>query len=309
MVTPKKDTEEGNVNGDDGDSVRECPECDSKNLIRDYGKAELFCNECGLVVAENIVDLGPEWRAFDSDQTSNRRRVGAPMTYRLHDKGLSTQVTRSPTGQGQHKLKKWQQRLQSANANEKSFIFALSEIERMASVLKLPANIREMASMLFRKAMKKDLIRGRSIESLAAAVLYIACRQYRVARTRAEIGDISRVREKEIRRTYRYLLRELDLKVIPVSPVDFVPRFCSLLNLNGDIQSRAIEIIKCATEKELTSGRSPPGMAAAAIYIAALLSGEHRTQMNVSNATGVTEVTIRTRYKELSEKLGIEVLR
>ncbi|MBA5942569.1 MAG: transcription initiation factor IIB [Methanophagales archaeon] len=308
-MTPKKDTDEGNANADYGDAIRECPECCSKNLIRDYEKAELFCKECGLIVAENIIDLGPEWRAFDSDQNSRRTRVGAPMTYRIHDKGLSTQVTGSLTGRGQQKLKKWQQRIQIANASEKSFVFALSEIERMASVLKLPPNIREAASMLYRKAMKKDLIRGRSIESIAAAVLYISCRQYCVPRTMAEIGDISQVRVKEIRRTYRYLLRELDLKVIPVSPVDFVPRFCSLLDLNGAIQSRAIEILKRATEDELTSGRGPIGLAAAAIYIAAILSGEHRTQKKVSDATGVTEVTIRTRYKELSEHLCIEVLR
>jgi len=307
-MAPKNDTDEGNTNADYSDAVKKCPECSSKNLIRDYEKAELFCMKCGLVVAETIVDLGPEWRAFDSDQALTMTRVGAPMTYRLHDKGLSTRLTGSLTSYGQNKLKKWQLRIQVANPSEKSFVLALSEIERMASALKLPTNIRETAAMLYRKAMKKDLIRGRSIESIAAAVLYISCRQYNVPRTRAEIGEISRVGEKEIRRTYRYLLRELNLKVIPVSPIDFVPRFCSLLDLNGDVQSRAIEILKRATEEKLISGRGPIGLAAGAIYIAAILSGKHRTQKTVANAAGITEVTIRSRYKELSEQLKIEVL-
>jgi transcription initiation factor TFIIB len=316
METPEGDREKGKHKGGEGDKeeqaygeeIKECPECGSKNLIRDYGRAELFCANCGLVVAENIVDLGPEWRAFDFEQVSRRARVGAPMTYRIHDKGLSTLVTWSPTGQGQYKLKKWQQRTHIANTTERSFIFALSEIDRMACALKLPMNIREAASMLYRKAMKKRLIRGRSIEGIATAILYITCRQYGVPRTLEEVRDISRVGQKEISRAYRFLLRELDLKVSPASPVDFVPRFCSLLNLTSDVRAKAIEIIKHAADNELTNGRGPIGIAAAAIYIAAILAGEHRTQKEVSDVTGVTEVTIRNRYKELSEQLDIDVL-
>ncbi|HID19685.1 MAG TPA: transcription initiation factor IIB [Methanophagales archaeon] len=318
MVSPESVEGKGKYNGarrqgnkakaDAEEQIKECPECGSKNLIRDYGKAELFCADCGLVIAENIVDLGPEWRAFDSEQVSKRARVGAPMTYRIHDKGLSTLVTWTSPGQGQYKLKKWQQRTHIANTTERSFIFALSEIDRMASALRLPIIIREAASMLYRKAMKKHLIRGRSIEGITSAILYVTCRQYGVPRTLEEVRDVARVGQKEISRAYRFLLRELDLKVTPASPVDFVPRFCSLLDLSGEIGSKAVEIIKKASEAELTNGRGPIGIAAAAIYIAAILSGEHRTQKEVSDVTGVTEVTIRNRYKELSEQLDIDVL-
>ncbi|MCW3133732.1 MAG: transcription initiation factor IIB [Methanophagales archaeon] len=303
----KGDKKKGEDKAAGKEEIKECPECGSKSLVRDYGKAEIFCADCGLVISENIVDLGPEWRAFDSEQMSRRARVGAPMTYRIHDKGLSTIVTWGSQGQGQ-RLKKWQQRTHIANTTERSFIFALSEIDRMACALRLPVNIREAASMLYRKAMKKRLIRGRSIEGITSALLYITCRQYGVPRTLEEVREISRVEQKEISRAYRFLLRELNLKVSPASPVDFVPRFCSLLNLGGDIRSKAIEIIKKAAEAELTNGRGPIGIAAAAIYIAAILSGEHRTQKEVSDVTGVTEVTIRNRYKELSEQLEIDVL-
>jgi transcription initiation factor TFIIB len=316
MVALKRDKEEGEDKEEGGEKdsaaglqdIKECPECGSKSLVRDYNKAEIFCADCGLVIAENIVDLGPEWRAFDSEQMSKRARVGAPMTYRIHDKGLSTIVTWGSPGQGQYKLKKWQQRTHIANTTERSFIFALSEIDRMACALKLPVNIREAASMLYRKAMKKRLIRGRSIEGITTALLYITCRQYGVPRTLEEVREISRVGQKEISRAYRFLLRELDLKVSPASPIEFVPRFCSMLNLSGEIRSHAIEIIKKAAEAELTNGRGPIGIAAAAIYIAAILNGEHRTQKEVSDVTGVTEVTIRNRYKELSEQLEIDVL-
>ncbi len=304
-----RDKKQGKQEEEEDDAnVSVCPECGSKCLVRDYTKAEIFCADCGLVIAENIVDMGPEWRAFDSEQMLKRARAGAPLTYRIHDKGLSTLTKWNSLTQGQYKLKKWQQRTHIANTTERSFIFALSEIDRISSALKLPMNIREAASMLYRRAMKKHLIRGRSIEGITSAIIYITCRQYGVPRTLEEITEVSRVEQKEISRAYRFLLRELDLKISPASPIDFVPRFCSMLGLSSDIRAKAIEIIKKASEKELTNGRGPIGIAAAAIYIAAILNGEHRTQKDVSDVTGVTEVTIRNRYKELSEQLDIEVL-
>ena len=309
MAVPEGDKGGGkDKKRDKREEVKTCPECGSKCLVHDYGRAEIFCADCGLVIAENIVDPGPEWRAFDSEQMSKRARTGAPLTYRIHDKGLSTLTSWDSPAQGQYNLKKWEQRTHIANTAERSFVFALSEIERMASALKLPMNVREAASMLYRRAMKKHLIRGRSIEGITSAILYITCRQYGVPRTLEEVRAVSRVGQKEIARAYRFLLRELDIKVSPASPVDFVPRFCSMLGLGGDIEAKAIEIIKRASEKELTNGRGPIGIAAAAIYIAAILNGEHRTQKEVSDVTGVTEVTIRNRYKELSEQLDIEVL-
>jgi len=283
----------------------ECPECGSKCLICDYNKAEIFCGDCGLIITENIIDLGPEWRSFDSEQKSKRERTGAPMTYRIHDKGLSTVVSSSL---GSHKLQKWQKRTHVANTTERTFIFALSEIDRMASAFRLPMNIREQASMLYRKAMKKQLTCGRSIEAITSALIYITCRQYGVARTLKEITKISKVGYKEISRTYRFLLRKMDLKVAPASPVDLVPRFCSLLDLGGDIRSKAVEIAKKAMEAELTNGRGPIGIAAAAIYIAAIMSGEHRTQNEVSGVSGVSVSTIVTRYQEMSEELEIKEL-
>ncbi len=288
---------------------RKCPECNSEKLIRDYEKAELYCGNCGLVIEEGIIDLGPEWRAFDFEQVSQRARVGAPMTYRIHDKGLSTLIDGKTltSSKGQHKLRLWNQRMNITNTSERSFVFALSEMDRMASALGLPTDIREAAAVIYRKAMKKGLIRGRSIEGITSAILYIVCRQYGVPRTLDEMEKISKVSQKEISRAYRFLSRELNIKLQPTSPIGFVPRFCSKLGLDGEVEAKAIEIIKEATKKELTNGRGPIGIAAAAIYIAAILCGKHKTQKEVSDVTGVTEVTIRNRYKEFSEELDIEV--
>jgi transcription initiation factor TFIIB len=158
------------------------------------------------------------------------------------------------------------------------------------------------------KEVERNLIRGRSIEGVAAAVLYGVCRQCNVPRTLDEIGEVSRVSRKEIGRTYRFISRELGLKLIPTSPLDYVPRFCSALNLHGEVQSKTVEILRQASEKELTDGRGPTGMAAAAIYIASILCGDRRTQSKIANVAGVTEVTIRNRYHELAEGLDIEII-
>ncbi|HJH29084.1 MAG TPA: transcription initiation factor IIB [Methanosarcinaceae archaeon] len=297
----------------------ECPECGSRNLEHDYGRAELVCADCGLVVDAEFVDQGPEWRAFDHDQRMKRSRVGAPMTYTIHDKGLSTMIDwRNRDSYGKsissknraqlYRLRKWQRRIRVSNATERNLAFALSELDRMASALGLPRTVRETAAVVYRKAVDKNLIRGRSIEGVAAAALYAACRQCSVPRTLDEIGEVSRVSRKEIGRTYRFISRELSLKLMPTSPIDYVPRFCSGLTLKGEVQSKSVEILRQASEKELTSGRGPTGVAAAAIYIASILCGERRTQREVADVAGVTEVTIRNRYKELAEELDIEII-
>jgi transcription initiation factor TFIIB len=316
MIKARREKEK---NTDVENKALECPECGSRNLEQDYERAELVCADCGLVVDADFVDEGPECRAFDHDQRMKRSRVGAPMTYTIHDKGLSTMIDwRNRDSYGKsissknraqlYRLRKWQRRIRVSNATERNLAFALSELDRMASALGLPRTVRETAAVVYRKAVDKNLIRGRSIEGVAAAALYAACRQCSVPRTLDEIGEVSRVSRKEIGRTYRFISRELSLKLMPTSPIDYVPRFCSGLSLKGEVQSRGVEILRQASEKELTSGRGPTGVAAAAIYIASILCGERRTQREVADVAGVTEVTIRNRYKELAEELDIEII-
>lgn len=300
------------------DEVTRCPECSSTHLVRDYERGELVCEECGLVLDEQFIDQGPEWRAFDAEQGEKRARTGAPMTYTIHDKGLSTEIGwKNKDSYGKsiptrnraqlYRLRKWQRRIRVSNATERNLAFALSELDRMASGMGLPRNVRETAAMVYRKAVTKNLIRGRSIEGVVAASLYAACRQCNVPRTLDEIASASRVGRKEIGRTYRFMTRELKLKLMPTSPQDYISRFCSELKLSGEVQSKSTDILKQADDKELTSGRGPTGVAAAAIYIASILANERRTQREVADIAGVTEVTIRNRYKELTEKLDIEI--
>ena len=295
-----------------------CPECRSTKLVRDYERAELVCASCGFVIHDKIMDMGPEWRAFDQEQRDRRGRVGAPMTFTIHDKGLSTMIDwrdrdshgkdLTPKRRAQiYRLRKWQRRIRVSDATERNLAFALSEVDRMSSHLSLPRNVREAAAVIYRKAVEERLIRGRSIEGVAAAALYAACRECKVPRTLDEIAEVSRVTKKEIGRSYRFIARELLIHLRPTSPNDYIPRFGSELGLSGEAQSKAIDLLKEATAQGLTSGRGPTGVAAAAIYIASVLTGERRTQRDVADVARVTEVTVRNRYKELCDKLGLNV--
>ena len=301
------------------EEIAKCPECGSSSIRKDYSRAELVCNDCGLVIDEDLIDHGPEWRAFDSEQREKRARVGAPMTYTLHDKGLSTMISwknRDSYGKSiptrnraqLYRLRKWQRRIRISDATERNLATALSALDRMASGIGLPRTTRETAAMIYRKAALKNLVRGRSIEGVAAAALYAACRQCHVPRTLDEISNIANMSRREIGRNYRYISRELGLKLMPTSPQDYISRFCGMLSLSGDVQAKTLEILKEAADKELTSGRGPTGIAAASLYIASILCGERRTQRNIAEVACVTEVTIRNRYKELAEKLDINII-
>lgn len=312
----KERDEQTTENTDDQEGVRTCPECESSSLVRSSDESEVSCEDCGLILEEETIDRGPEWRAFNHSERNNKSRVGAPTTQTMHDKGLTTTIdwknqdaygrSLSSNKRSQmNRLRKWQERIRTKDAGERNLQFALSEIDRMASGLGVPRSIREVASVLYRRALEEDLIRGRSIEGVATSALYAACRMEGVPRSLEEVSAVSRVDQKEIGRTYRYISQELSLEMKPVDPKKYVPRFCSELELPEEVQVKANEIIDTSAEKGLLSGKSPTGYAAAAIYAAGLLCNEKRTQREVSGVAQVTEVTIRNRYQEQIEAMGI----
>jgi len=294
--------------------VRQCPECGSTRLMRDYECAEIVCMNCGFVVAAKLTDRGPEWRAFDDEQRAKRARVGAPLTFTIHDKGLSTMIDwhdrdiygkrLSPGQKAQiYRLRKWQRRIRVSDATERNLAFALSEISKIANSLSLPKNILETASVIYRKAVKERLIRGRSIQGVTAAAIYVACRQCGLARTLDEIAQASSINKKEVGRSYRFLVKELDYFIPPLKPSQYVTKFSNQLTMQGKVEEIAHKILAAAKELKLTSGRGPTGIAAAASYIASVLTGERKTQREIAEIAQVTEVTIRNRYKELVERL------
>ncbi|WP_394357492.1 transcription initiation factor IIB [Methanobrevibacter sp.] len=295
-----------------------CPDCGSTNLTIDSGRAEISCKRCGLVIQESIMDRGREWRAFDKDQVNKRARTGAPMKFAISDKGLTTDIdwkNRDIHGnsipernQSQiYRLRKWNKKLRISGTGERNLALALSELDRQSSRLGIPRSVREDTALIYREAARKNIVRGRSIEGMVAASVYTACRRCGVPRTLDEVSQASKITKKKIGKNYRFLARELKIKLMPTSPADYVPRFASKLGLSGITEAKAIEIIQKLYNNGLITGREPTGIAAASLYVASVLSGEKKTQRDVAEIAGVTEVTIRNRYKELSEQLDIIV--
>jgi transcription initiation factor TFIIB len=305
----EQEAEQTQPSADDEQLV--CPEC-AGALSTDTEHGETVCSECGLVVEEDEIDHGPEWRAFDAKEKDEKSRVGAPTTNMMHDKGLSTNIgwqdkdaygnsLSSRQREKMQRLRTWNERFRTRDSKERNLKQALGEIDRMASALGLPENVRETASVIYRRALDEDLLPGRSIEGVATAALYAAARQAGTPRSLDEITAVSRVGKDEIARTYRYVIRELSLEIKPADPESYVPRFVSDLAVSDEVERRARGLLANAKEQGIHSGKSPVGLAAAAVYAASLLVNEKVTQNRVSEVANISEVTIRNRYHELLE--------
>jgi transcription initiation factor TFIIB len=305
-----RNREETEQTEDESDRLA-CPECNGR-LQADSEHGETVCADCGLVVEEDEIDHGPEWRAFDPKEKDEKSRVGAPTTKMMHDKGLSTNIgwqdkdaygksLNSRQRQKMQRLRTWNERFRTRDSKERNLKQALGEIDRMASALGLPENVRETASVIYRRALDENLLPGRSIEGVATASLYASARQAGTPRSLDEISGVSRVEKDEIARTYRYVVRQLNLEIQPADPESYVPRFASDLGLSEEAERRARELLKSAKQQGIHSGKSPVGLAAAAVYAASLLTNEKVTQSEVSEVANISEVTIRNRYHELLE--------
>lgn len=291
--------------------IKKCPECQGTNLMYDEHKGEVVCNDCGLVVEEKMVDTSNE-SGGQFDKNDKKGRGGAPLSMQKFDKGLTTNIGEISDiykleGKQTRKflrLKTWQERV--STSMERNLRLAMAELRRVASFLNLPNVVKDEASRIYNFVLQRGLVRGRSMESVIAACIYAACRSYSIPRTLDEIANASDVERKEIGRTYRFIMRKMGIRVKQSSPKDYISRFASILHLSPKTQNQALKILKKADISELTSGRGPAGIAAAALYVAALLNDEKKTQREVADVAGITEVTIRNRYKELITKLGME---
>ena len=297
------------------EEIDTCPECNSARIAQDYERGELVCKQCGLVIEDRYIDHGPEWRAYNQEEWNKLARTGTPIK---DSSDLPTVISwKNTDSYGRaipsrnrpsiYRLRKWQRMVGRTKTPERNMTAAMSRCDRMSSNMELPRRVREATAMLYRRAVEHKLIRGRSMETITAAALYAACRQCGVPRTFEEVADSSGINRKDIGKTYRFLSRELELKLMPLQPQDYLFHFCRKLELDEDIERKALEMLQLIEEQGLTSGRGPTGMAAAIIYITSLLAGDNRTQSEVATVAGVTEVTIRNRYKEVANHLDIDI--
>ena len=294
-------------------NTRSCTKCGGTNIIIDPDAGEEVCGQCGLVLNDEIINTGPEWRAFTSAEKASRTRVGMARSYTLYDMGLSTSFGGNRDARGNRldtdtrsrmkKLKKYDTRSKLDDTWGRNLSIAMAELDRLSTILHIPRNVKEHAALLYRRALKADMIRGRSIDAFVAASLYAACRKLRVPRPLKEVSKASTREHSEVSRSYRLLHRELKLKMPVDDPMKFVPGIASKLNVMQSTQHKAVDILRMARERQGLSGKDPRGIAAAALYMACLENDDKRIQKDVAAAAGTTEVTLRNRLRGLEETL------
>jgi len=293
-----------------------CLECGGRNVIQDLESGEMVCSGCGLVIAEPTVNTEPEWRAFTKSENETRPRVGLPPSFSIHDKGLSTMIGPVKDAGGKMipqearlqmlRLRRWQTRCIVNSSEERNLAQAMSGLDRLTDRLHVPRAVKEQAAVIYRRALKEGLVRGRSILTMVAASLYAALRVTRTPMTLSEIARVSTVDEKDISRSYRILIREMDLHM-PVQRAQLnVPKIASKVEVGEETQRKAIEILGEADRLKITVGKDPMGLAASALYMACIMNEENRTQKMMAEAADVTEVTIRNRYTELKRVLNLD---
>ncbi|MFW9974665.1 MAG: transcription initiation factor IIB family protein [Candidatus Thorarchaeota archaeon] len=304
----KRDANKGNA----------CVNCGGTLFTEDYVRGENICTSCGLVLSEHTADRGPEWRAFTAEERNARARVGAPMTLTIADRGLSTiidwqnkdangRALTSTTRAAIYRMRKWHIRSRLHSSQHRNLSIAMSEMERISSQLGIPHDVRETAALMYRKVLSKKLVRGRSIESVVASSVYLACRIHRIPRRLDEVVAETNASRKQVGYAVRLIVSRINIDVPLASAKDLIPRLSSDLLLEGRTVKKATEIIKNAEERFVTIGKDPGGIAGAALYIAGILEEDRRTQREIANVSRVTEVTIRNRYKELVRVLRISI--
>jgi transcription initiation factor TFIIB len=293
-----------------------CPRCGKGPLVVDSANGEQFCGSCGYVIKDRIEESSAEWQAFSQDERNERSHTGPPPSLAINDMGLSTVIgieDKDASGKSLpasmkgtiERLRIWDGRSWLHAPEDRNLRQAFSELDRLADKLNISGAVIEKSAYIYRKALERGIVRGRSISALIAASLYVACRDTETPRTLKDISAISGIKKKEIARCYRLLFRELELRVPIVDPVKCIARIASRVGIHERIERKAIEILRRAEVRSSSAGKDPMGFAAAALYVACTMGNENKTQKDIADAAGVTEVTIRNRQKGLKAALAI----
>ena len=303
------------------DPNSKCIRCGKSSLLTDGVTGEQFCSKCGFVISEKVNESGPEWRSFSTQGGVDTARTGAPTSLTIHDKGLSTVINpQNKDASGKplstsmrstiEHLRTWDRRSQGHEAADRNLRQALTELNRLKDKLAISANVLEKAAYIYRKAMEKNLARGRSISSMIAASLYAACRDTETPRTLNDVADAANIKRKDISRCYRLLHKELELKMPVVDSTQLIARISSKLAITEKTKRDAAKVLRGIQERKESSGKDPMGLAAAGLYLACVKNGVSITQRDLAEAAGVTEVTIRNRYKglKLSQQMNHTIL-
>jgi transcription initiation factor TFIIB len=295
-----------------------CSICNKKEgqAVTDPESGEVICSNCGMVMVEAVSENRSEWRAFKTEEANQRSRTGTPTSLARHDMGLATIIGRTDkdaSGRGldasmrstMERLRTWDSRIQVYSPADRNLRQAFGMLERVKDKLGLSATIIEKTAYIYRKAQERGLVRGRTIRSVMAAAIYITCREMAMSRTLNDVAFLNNIKRKELARTIRLLILELDIKIPILDPIKCVVRVANKVNLNEKTKRQAMDIMHNVTKSGISAGKDPMGLAGSVLYLSSKNSGENITQMDIAEAAGVTEVTIRNRFKDLRNRIDL----
>jgi transcription initiation factor TFIIB len=295
-----------------------CSICNKKEgqAVTDPESGEVICSNCGMVMVEAVSENRSEWRAFKTEEANQRSRTGTPTSLARHDMGLATIIGRTDkdaSGRGldasmrstMERLRTWDSRIQVYSPADRNLRQAFGMLERVKDKLGLSATIIEKTAYIYRKAQERGLVRGRTIRSVMAAAIYITCREMAMSRTLNDVAFLNNIKRKELARTIRLLILELDIKIPILDPIKCVVRVANKVNLSEKTKRQAMTIMHNVTKSGISAGKDPMGLAGSVLYLSSKNSGENITQMDIAEAAGVTEVTIRNRFKDLRNRIDL----
>lgn len=299
--------------------VGRCPVCGSKNLVYNKSTGEVICRECGYVVKTMNIDPGPEWRSYQDDEV-DRGRVGPPLTPLITDRGLATvfgDVSEDKSYGGKiygrrrgevKRVREWANRVSGISSRERNLMKALGILEKYGDDLGVPKNVLERAAEIYRMALEKDLVRGRSIKIIVAASLHLALREFQTPRPFKSMAKHLNIERKMLGKYRKLLIKELHIKASVVNPSLYLRSIVSKAGLPDKVSVYAEKIMGLAKRKRITAGKDPVGLASATVYYAALLEEYKISQRDLSVAAEATEVTVRNGCRYLMDALGFKSL-
>lgn len=292
-----------------------CPSC-QKPFIGDFELGEIVCPNCGFVAEDEQRDHGPDWKALDPEEKAKRVRVGAPMTYALHDFGLATEISStmkdsqgknlpSSMRQSVENLRRWQTRVRTTSA-ERSLTNVLTKINEISATLSLPKSVIETAAYIYRQTVKKRIAKSKSVVGMASASVYLACRKCGVGRTLKEIARATGLETRVVAKYYRLVLNEVESEYVPPPSVErHISKLINSAKIDTKVERLALNLSINTQDSEIHSGKAPAGLAAAYVYMSASMYGDHIPQREIAELAEVTEVTVRNRCREIIEKFRL----
>jgi transcription initiation factor TFIIB len=293
-----------------------CPECKS-SLVDDVQNGEIICSGCGVVVADQMVDHGPETKSSNLEDRMKLARATGQTTYSQHDLGITTEISISTkdfsgktinreVANQMNSLRKWQQRVRISSPRERRLANVLSKMGETCDGLNLSKNVLETASMIYRNLDGHVDVKGKSVASITVATIYMACKQCDVVRSLEEIckgicapKDV-KSKTKLAAKYYRTMVMEMGQLSAPVVTMGkYISKIANMTQTEVRVERLALEIAEKTKDSNIADGKAPNGIAAAYLYVASVLLGQNVLQRDVSSIAGVTEVTIRNRCKEI----------